>query len=399
MRKYKIILFCIVILHFVILIFTLTGRLNFLSNDTSLRKGIAADFFAVYQAGNNILNNDSPYHDTEGKSTPYSFPYRYLPIISYTFGVIFNIFKPFTGYLVYITFCEMLLFFNIYIVYKISKNYRNFVFSLVPWLLFSPYFIELYMGQWNFLLASIIFYTILGVLYKSKIIYIYVLAPLIKPNSLVILPALLKDKKVKLIILSLVFVTLTSFSYFYFNQEDIKEFLKNFKDSWYSHGGNLGFKSLYYIIAIKIFHVPFPRIWFYLIIGILGIITLLLTVKSKYAIFRYSLWICFYFFIYKDVWEHHFVLFMPIFSLIASKMNLKKLLNGKNILFFLSFLFIALPSIFSFQYLFYDMAPTEPDDLNIIFVIIYHLIKILGVFLLFIWICKMIFQKREMEFL
>ena len=396
-KNHKIILVIFIFIHLILLILTLTGKLNFLFNDASLRKGKGSDFFAVYQAGNNLINNKSIYEDTEGISTLYSFPYRYLPFLGYSLGVFFNIFSPFTAYAIFILLNEIILFINIFLIFKLSKNnFTLFLISIIPLLFFTPYLIEIYMGQWSFILGSLLFYCIYGLINKSKLSHLYILSPLVKPNALILVPMLIRFKKIKLLIITLIGIIFTSLPYFMFYKSDLLVFIQNFKDSWYSHGGNLGFKSLYYLVAIKYLNIPSPRIWFYLFLLLIILISLYLTFKYKNIILSYVIWISVYFLIYKDVWEHHYVLLMPIYSLIIIryKLYLKKIVKRNNILLLISFILIALPSLFSLQYIFIRNAPIEPDSLSPMFVIPYHSIKVIGIFLLYLWSIKKITKEN-----
>ena len=112
-HKQRIIFICLALVHLTLVILMLRGRLNSFFNDASLRKGQAADFFAVYQAGYNAQNCESVYEDIEGVATPYSYPFRYLPFIGYTLGVILNMFAPFTAYYIWIAIYEILYLKNI----------------------------------------------------------------------------------------------------------------------------------------------------------------------------------------------------------------------------------------------------------------------------------------------
>ncbi|MBN2016018.1 hypothetical protein JW766_04255 [Candidatus Dojkabacteria bacterium] len=396
-KRNKTIFVLLVLSHLILVILALTSRLDCFFNDASLRKGKAADFFAVYQAGSNMLEGESVYLDNEGESTPYSYPFRYLPFTGYTIGVVANIFSPFTAYYVWILCCEILLGINIYLTWKLCKKKSYFLIASIPWLLFTPYLIEVFMGQWTFLLTSLLFYSMYGLLKNSKFLYSFLITPIIKPNALIIAPLFLRHKKIQLLFLTGLSILFTSIPYFLFFKEDVGVFLRNFQDAWYSHGGNLGFKSLYYLVAIKYISVPWPRIWFFGFMLVTGLLTLYLTFKSKNKVFGFTLWICYYFLIYKDVWEHHYVLLMPAFALIISQLGLyiKNLLTKKHMLIILSFLLIALPTIFPLQYLFRDNVPIEPDELSAFFVIPYHSIKILGVIILYIWTSVNIKNEKE----
>lgn len=396
-KKQKIAFISLILVHILLLILVLTNKLNYLFNDATLRKGKAADFFAVYQAGNNIIKGESLYLDTEGVSTPYSFPFRYLPFIGYTLGVLFNAFSPFTAYYLWVIVNEILLAFNIYLTWKLTNQTRIFLPAIVPWLIFSPYLLEIYMGQWSFLLTSLLFYSIYGLIKKSRSIYFYIFAPLVKPNALVLVPLFLRFKKIKLLILNIITILFSSVLYFAFFRNDINIFMQNFKDTWYSHGGNFGFKSLYYLVIAKYLNIPLPRVWFFGFIVLLGILTLYLTFKHKNVILSYTLWTCYFFLVYKDIWEHHYVLLMPIFTLliIKFKLTIREILSKKYILLLISFLLIALPSLFILQYFFHQNGFVEPDNLSPIFVIPYHSIKIIGITIIYIWTVIILQNSRK----
>lgn len=386
-KRHKLFFSLLVVIHLLLIVLALSGRLNFLFNDAALRKGKGADFFAVYQAGYNAVRGDSVYLDNEGVATPYSYPFRYLPVMGYGVGAAFNVLKPFTGYYVWVAICEILLGVNLFITYKLAKNFSLFIIASIPWLIFTPYLLEIYMGQWTFLAASLLFYSICGLICKSKSIYSYILGVLAKPNSLLLLPIFLRPKKFKLILFTTLAVLLTSVPYFLIFKSDLQVFLLNFKDVIWSHGGNLGLKSFFYLFSVKYFSIPYPRVFFDLFVLPLGVITLYYTFKFKNIILSFALWTCFYFLIYKDVWEHHYVLLMPVFALIVIKFKLtfKQLLSRKYLPILLSFILIALPTLFCLQYLFVKGAPVEPDNLSFWFTIPYHATKILGVVILYIW--------------
>jgi hypothetical protein len=397
-KRQNLLFIFLIILHLLLVLLMQTGVLrNFFYDSSELRKGQACDFFAIYQAGDNILCDKSLYLDTEGQSTPYSYPFRYLPFSGYILGVFFNNFEPFTAYFIWIVFLEFILTIDIYLTLRLVKKSKNYLLSIIPWLIFSPYFLELYVGQWTFFLASLLFFTIYGLLKSKDIIYTFILAPLIKPNALIITPILIKQRKWRLLIYSSIAILISSFLYFYFFKDDMSVFLENFENEMYSYGGNFGFKSLFYIIYSRYLGLPFARSLFSLFVLTLGLYTLWLTFKSKDLIAQFTLWICFYFFIYTDVWEHHFVLMMPVFALIFTKLDLSKnLFNSKEILWIIiSFLLVSLPSPFIFHFFFVSNPPIEIDYLNPFYVIIYHMIKIIGVGILYFWALNRI--KRSLK--
>jgi hypothetical protein len=106
--------------------------------------------------------------------------------------------------------------------------------------------------------------------------------------------------------------------------------------------------------------------------------------------------VCLFFMIYKDVWEHHYVLLMPIFSLIISTRitNPRELMSKRNFPFSCSFLLIALPSLFVLELALSPEGFQEPNVLHPVFVILYHSTKILGVLLLYFWSMVQLMKER-----
>jgi hypothetical protein len=358
-----------------------------LFNDASLRKGIAADFFAVYQAGYNAKEGESVYLYNEGVATPYSYAFRYLPFIAYVVGIPLTFLEPFAAYYLWVVVYEALLALNVYLTYKLCNKFPIFLIASIPWLLFTPYLLELYMGQWTFLLASFLFYSIYGMLTQSKSKYLFTITPLIKPNALLFAPPFIRHKQWGVLFATGSITALASVPYFLLFPEDVAVFMLNFSDAIYSHGGNLGLKSLYAYVVAGLLQVPNPARWFLYFTLLAGIFTIFLTFRYRNIVLHFTLWVCLFFMIYKDVWEHHYVLLMPIFALIISTRitDARELMSKRNLLFGCSFLLIALPSLFVLQLALSPEGLQEPNVLHPVFVILYHSTKILGVLLLYIW--------------
>jgi hypothetical protein len=385
--KRKLVLIGLISLHLLLVLLMLSGTLSPLFNDASLRKGIAADFFAVYQAGYNAKEGESVYLYNEGVATPYSYPFRYLPFIAYLIGIPLTFFEPFAAYYLWVVVYEALLALNVYLTYKLSNTFPIFLIASIPWLLFTPYLLELYMGQWTFLLACFLFYSIYGMLTQSKAKYSFTVTPLIKPNALLFAPPFIRHKQWGVVFATISITALSSVPYFLLFPEDVAVFMLNFSEAIYSHGGNLGLKSLYAYVMIGLFEVPNPARWFLYFTLLAGLFTIFLTFKYRNVVLHFALWVCLFFMIYKDVWEHHYVLLMPIFAVITSTRitNPRELMARRNFLFVCSFLLIALPSLFVLQLALSPKGFQEPNVLHPVFVILYHSTKILGVLLLYIW--------------
>ncbi len=387
-RADKVVLTILVLLHLLLVGLLLTRFLNFLFVDAALMVGPGSDFFSIYEAGNRFLHGLSLYvKDHAIARAPFFWNYRYLPFIGYSAGALLSKLPPFVAYYGWIFLNECLLGLNLYLTAKLAKTAKVFLVAAVPWLIFSPYLVELSVGQWSFLLASLIFWSIYGVLKNSKSIYAYVLAPLVKPNAFILLPYFLQLKKYRLLCWTAAATLITSAPYFWYFH-DFKNFVQiNLVDDFYSRGGHFGFKSLYYLLTMQYLQLPAAKIWFWVFTAALLIFTLYATFRYRDKVASFALWICCFFFIYKDVWEHHYVLFMPVFALllIQARATFGKLFSKKLLLLTIAFLLIALPSLFFTEYFFVPHFPVDPEKLNPFFVVLYHTLKISGVAALYLF--------------
>lgn len=93
----------IAIVIYVVFISSLwTGMLNSFFHDTRYIIDQGIDFFAFYQAGNNVLNGLDCYVRPDPLAVPYMFPYRYLPYFAYSFGAILNLAPPIIAYWIWV---------------------------------------------------------------------------------------------------------------------------------------------------------------------------------------------------------------------------------------------------------------------------------------------------------
>jgi hypothetical protein len=127
-------------------------------NDVYNRPGPAADFFAVYHAGRQVLTGRDPYsHDEVPEVTPYFAPFRYPPGVAFTVGVSFAWAKPWLAYAAWLAILELLLMIDLVIVWAWIARPRRRRLVAAGWLGFGPLLLELWMGQFTFAAASLVF--------------------------------------------------------------------------------------------------------------------------------------------------------------------------------------------------------------------------------------------------
>jgi hypothetical protein len=125
-------------------------------HDVAHTAGPGADFFALYHAGVNASRGTSVFDDvTHRTATPYFYPYRYLPGLAHTFGRALTLLPPRAAYVTWVFVSELVL------LVLLVGVWRALAHSWLAWgasavlLLAAPYWLELYMGQFTFVAASL----------------------------------------------------------------------------------------------------------------------------------------------------------------------------------------------------------------------------------------------------
>lgn len=349
-KTFRVILFSVLTIHLTIVLSILIHPRSViwnLHNDTVHRKGKAADFFSVYHAGVNLDSGQSPYLDGNDRITPYHYSFRYLPIMAY-FGKCMTAFPPYAAYCVWVLFIEAVLMVLIYSILLFLDTESLQLTVAVLLLLSSPYFLELYMGQFTFVTVA---FCVTALLLK-RLKWLYVLSVLIKPLTVIVLPLFLKLKKYrKTAVLAAAFGLLFSVPYFYKNPGDwLIFFSSNFDLTGGLDTGNFGFIRLCDLVArdlnVKIVELywEFFVTSFRMLIFAFSISLVLLSENIQTSLGGAFL-ILSHFVSYQHVWEHHISAVLILGALLLTVESLEK---WSVRLILLSMVLMALPTPFYF---------------------------------------------------
>jgi len=159
----------------------------------------ALDFFSIYEAGHSVLEGRSMYRFNffsgfaEAKA-PYFSPYRYVPIFAYGPGVLFNALPPWRAYWGWVAFNELLLVANAYVTWRIAGKSVWGVVGAAMWFAFSPYYLEMYQGQFSFVMATTLLYTAIGLMHSRELLagVSWAISLVTKSTTLILTPLLLR---------------------------------------------------------------------------------------------------------------------------------------------------------------------------------------------------------------
>jgi len=343
--------------HLLFLLSLRFGWLNPLFNDTMHRFGPGGDFFSIYAAGVKARAGESIY--TIGghvETVPYAYAFRYAPLVAYTVGAALSCLPAIAAYAVWLIGCELALLRNIRLTLALAPDKRTGYVAAALWLLFTPYYLELFVGQFTFITASLIFWAYLGwreggrgATHKAD--WFWAAAVWLKMMPLLYLPILLLRGRWKAALaVGLVLVVSSAFYFTEYPQDWSVFAATNAVDAPAGHAGNLGLMALMY-------HAVGERQAAYS----LARATVLVLVGASLAWLTYRAWAAgrqragdfegrmlmlyaacsaAYLLAYKDVWEHHSVLLLPPLVLLA--------LRRENPWLWLPpFLISALPGLFA----------------------------------------------------
>ncbi len=307
-----------VAVHVVGLISLLSGWLDPLFNDAVNRLGQGADFFAVYGAGHNLLDGKSVYAPSDG-GVPYAYPFRYLPSVGYSLGALFNITDAWNAYWSWVVFNEAVLFVNLVLTWRAVSDKRVALVAMSLWLAFTPFYLELFLGQFSFVMASLFFWMGINLQrnQSSGIGPAWAASLLVKANSLLFLPLWIRFRMGWTAFFALAVVVLVNLPYFLLMDGAWHEWVGNFASLGGSvvdpHPGNLGLPAFLETIrrddpgstAAALASLP----WGIVVLGVCCLATVIAGPTQKLRLL--AMWICSYFLVFGEVWEHHYVMLLP----------------------------------------------------------------------------------------
>jgi hypothetical protein len=297
-----------------------------LHNDTIHRPGPAADFFSVYHASVNLTRGESPYGLEPDGRTPRFYQFRYLPVVAEV-GRVALALPPTTAYRIWIAVLEGMLAALIVVLCRRASGWKRY-FVACCLLVSSPYFLELYMGQFTFAATVLL---ALGL--STSVCAFYVGALLLKTFPLAAGVALVRTPRWKCVAAAVGVLLLVSVPYFARHPGDWSAFYKaNFEVSngvgGGLHSGNFGFAYLLYCVfndlKIGLDWPTFTKLLHELIL--IATAAAVLLSKERRVVIGASTMVLAHFVGYAHVWEHHMSAVLVIGLLLVTSLEKERAL-------------------------------------------------------------------------
>jgi hypothetical protein len=312
--------------HLLYLLSLHQGWLNLLFNDASHTEQ-GYDFQVYYLAGKALLEGRDPYA-VEG-----AFGFRYLPAFAHTVARAFALLPPLAAYLGYLLVSELILAADLWLTWRWAPAGLARSVAICMWLVPTPLYLELYMGQVSFWAASLLFwlFCLLGRGNTRGAALAWVGAVLIKPNALLLLPAFLRQRRWLPLGTCGLAVLCTSLPHFLLYPGSWGLFLRanlgaSQVEGALTHAGNLGLWGALVSLVAKTAGLSLSGLssladlplWGQglVLLGPAAVVAISLwaTLRGgdREPLLPYTLWLAAFFLVYKDVWEHHYVFLLPV---------------------------------------------------------------------------------------
>ncbi len=356
-----------VALHVACLASLATHWLDPLFHDAVYRHGQGADFYSLYQAGHNVIIGRDVYADPTAATVvvPYGYPYRYLPSAALTLGVASQVASCGTAYRAWVVATELMLLACILMSVRRACSRQAGEAAAAAWLLFTPLYIELYMGQFSFAQATLVM-AALTFWHRGEELRgaaCWTGSILLKSWTAVFGAVLVRQRRWRTLAGAGLAVVAVNGPYFARFPGSLGTFAHlNFGGFRIDNiSGNQGLAAF-----VASAYLRLSGRWPSTLDGIardyetLGrlastpvlLLALVVVALSLFVTFRAPrreagrlvlLWTCAYFLFYKEVWEHHYVMLLPVFAfLVASGDVFADRGLGRAVL--AAFVLVALPT-------------------------------------------------------
>ena len=205
------------------------------------------------------------------------------------------------------------------------------VVAAAMWLVFTPFYLEQFMGQFSFLMATALLWTGIGILRQRELLASvpWVASLVVKSNSALVAPLLLRLGWWRTLAAGVGAVGLNAF-YFLWRPGDFQKFVDmNLTNEFNRPGLRLQYwpaqhgltdliENTYLAVEVNALKTPLA----YTLIPVAAIIAVSLATtffaRRIDPLALFAIWSAAFFLVYNDVWEFHYVMLLPALVLLVA---------------------------------------------------------------------------------
>jgi len=359
------------------------------------------DFFAVFQAGHNAATGISIYESDNDRIdvvAPRYTPYRYLPALALTLGNALSRLPPLWALRIWVVIIEITLLGCAWASSRLCKEPWARTALACMWLAYTPFYLEIYLGQFSLVQSAFTLFIVSGCLGGRLALRhdaAWLASILIKPNAMLLAPAMMRLRRFRGLAVVGGVVGLTTMAYVAAYPAALPAILGNLASDMGSQLGNHGVRQLLYSVVHGMFpelgpsyHQWIQRVWVLIVV----LVSLYVTMRSATnSLLLICLWTTSFFLLYHDVWEHHYVMLLPVYvGLYARSRSRWLLLLWGLMAIWTPYVWID-PQGFAAYDASMRWTPLVPAALDVF----YHASKAVPALALWVYICKQLITRRE----
>ena len=274
-----------------------------------------------------------------GLQVPYQYGNHYPPFVAYAIGVPLTLLSPWPAYAAWVALMCVLTWGAAIWSYRLAESPAVGCVAAAMRLAYTPWYVDVYMGQINILMAVGLFALVRAFERDRpwRAALTFTVLTIIKLFPLLFGPVLLKFRRWRALLVCAAGLALSFVPYFLAYPDDWRFF-----SSWATAGdvSPLALTSGNHGLKVLLFHVTqtqvVPRMVGYFVLAF-GVMLTGLS-RSRDLRLYVGLWLCSFFFVQTFVWEHHYVILVPVLVLLYLRDPRPQLL--------LLYLWLALPTLF-----------------------------------------------------
>lgn len=274
------------------------------------------DFYSVPNGAYAYLHGGKLTGENLPGVSPYSFGnYNvYHPFFTLLVGFFFQLFSPKISFLLWAIIKLITTFIIVLFLVRKFRDNQNLTFALFIFLTFFPQYLEIWNGQYHYLLNLALLFLLLALMEKRNFFWgsiYYSLTLIVKPVGFLWIPSFIIHHKWKILTLSCIFFILCTLP-FVISQSGLY-YMTNLLDRIANPiGGPPGVFTLDAILRFlgtSLFAMRTLKLIIFLVL-------LLIEFKLKPSIFQsLFFWISYYLLFYDLVFEYHYTILIPLFTL------------------------------------------------------------------------------------
>lgn len=342
------------LVHLVFVHSLVFGFLNPLFFEASRSHGQAGDFFGIYQAGVNVREGRSMYARPEtgepfALSVPYYYFYRYPPPTALAFVPVSAALPPWPAYWLWVGLNEALLLAIALRVLRLrAATLLRRALAASLWLAFTPFYLEQFMGQFSFSMALLIAVMLFALLPEERgggearerrdplprgFIAAWVASLALKSYTALFAAPLVLRRAWKTVAAGAAAAILLVAPYYAIRPHDLIYFLRVNLEPFQpgAMSGTFGFHAFVKEISLAALgqaglrrialgpaDVALANVPVVLAMGAVLAVALLASWRSRAPLAELlCLWVLAFFLSYKEIWEYHYVMLLPVLTVLS----------------------------------------------------------------------------------